>query len=56
MSKKHVIYNFLINDWRLIHQRVNLPPGPTLLNPLEEEDEAIDRAEKYEYKMYAFIR
>lgn len=46
MSKKHVIYNFLINDRGLIHQSVNLPSGSTFLDPLEQEDEAIDRTKK----------
>lgn len=55
MSKKHIIYNFLINDWRFIHQCINFPPGSTLLNPLEEEDEAIDWAEKYKYKIHESI-
>lgn len=47
MSKEHIIYNFLINDRRFIHQSVNFPPGSTFLNPLEEENEAIDRTKKY---------
>lgn len=47
MSKEHIIYNFLINDRGLIHQGVNFPPGSTFLNPLEQEDEAIDGTEKH---------
>lgn len=46
MSKEHIIYNFLINDRGLIHQRINFPSGSTFLDPFEEEDEAIDRTEK----------
>lgn len=46
MSEEHIIYNFLINDGGLIHQSVNFPPGSTLLDPLEQEDEAIDGTEK----------
>jgi len=46
MSKEHIIYNFLVNDRSLIHQSVDFPPGSTFLNPLEQEDEAIDRAKK----------
>lgn len=46
MSKEHIIYNFLVNDRSLIHQRVDFPPGSTLLDPLEQEDEAIDGTEK----------
>lgn len=46
MSKGHIIYNFLIDDRGLIHQSVNFPPGTALLNPLEQEDEAIDRTKK----------
>jgi len=45
MSKEHIIYYFLINDRGLIHQSVNFPSGPTLLNPLEQEDEAVDGTE-----------
>lgn len=46
MSKKHIIYNFLINDRGLIHQCINFSSGSTFLNPFEQEDEAIDRTEK----------
>lgn len=46
MSEEHIIYNFLINDGGLIHQSVNFPPGSTFLDPLEQEDEAIDGTEK----------
>lgn len=35
MSKKHVIYNFFINDRGLIHQRINFSSGSTFLNPFE---------------------
>lgn len=52
MSKEHIIYNFLINNRGLIHQRVNFSPGSTFLDPLEQEDEAIDRTEKYIYVKY----
>lgn len=45
MSKKHIIYNFLINDRGLIHQCINFSSGSTFLNPFEQEDEAIDRTE-----------
>lgn len=45
MSKEHIIYNFLVDDGSFINQSVDFPPGATLLNPLEQEDEAIDRTE-----------
>lgn len=46
VSKKHIIYNFLINDRGLIHQCINFSSGSTFLNPFEQEDEAIHRTEK----------
>lgn len=46
MSKKHIIYNFLINDRGLIYQGINFSSGSTFLNPFKQEDEAIDRTEK----------
>lgn len=46
MSKKHIIYNFLINDRGLIHQCINFSPGSTFLNPFEQEDKAIDGTAK----------
>lgn len=52
MSKKHIVYNFLINDRGLIHQSVNFPPGTTFLNPFEQEDESIDRTEKINYASF----
>lgn len=52
MSKEHIIYYVLINDRGLIHQSVYFPPGSTFLNPLEQEDEAIDGAEETNYSSY----
>lgn len=43
VGKEHVINNVIINDRGLIHQGGDFPPRPSLLNPLEQEDEAIDR-------------
>lgn len=55
MSKEHIIHNFLVNDRCLIHQSVNFPPGSTFLNPLEQEDEAIDRTKKKKRYHFSYV-
>lgn len=48
VSKEHVIDDVIIDHRGLVHQRGDLPAGPALLNPFEQEDEPIHGAAERE--------
>lgn len=54
MSKEHVIDDVIVDHRRLIHQRGDLPAGPALLNPLEQEDEPIHGAAERKQQLQSF--
>lgn len=43
MSEEHVVDHILLHDRRVVQQGGDFPAGTALLDPFEEEDEAIDR-------------
>lgn len=54
VSKEHVIDDVIIDHRGLIHQRGDLPAGPALLNPLEQEDEPIHGAAERKQQLQCF--